>query len=147
MGAPHILSGIRSLLLADSDFTTLLPTGRCFVRKSPPDVTAPFVVVQLAGNVPLDDRAWVTLPLIQVNAWCIDPYTPADPDLVTWDLINAALKVIANAHYVTFADSRGSATYRARITDTPQPAEDTSRGDGAPLQGYLFRAELTLQST
>lgn len=146
MGAPHILAGIRALLLADNDFATL-SAGRCSVKKSPPDVTTPFVVVQLAGNVPLDDRAWVTLPLIQVNAWCEDTYVAADPDLVTWDLVNAALKVIANAHYVTFTDGRGSATYRARITDAPQPAEDTSRGDGAPLQGYLFRAELTLQST
>ena len=146
MGAPHILSGIRSLLLADSAFATL-SVGRCSVKKSPPDVTAPFVVVQMAGNVPLDDRAWVTLPLIQINAWCVDPYVPADPDEVAWDLVNAALKVVANARYVTFTDSRGSATYTTRITDAPQPAEDTSRGDGTPLRGYLFRAELTLQST
>jgi hypothetical protein len=144
MGAPHILSGIRELLLADAAFSEQV-TGRCFVRKSPPDVSTPYAVVQLAGNIPIDDRAWVSKPLIQVNVWCPDPYGPADPDLVTWDAINAVLKVLATAHCVTFTDTRGSATYYARITDTPQPAEDTTRGDGAPLQGYLIRAELTLQ--
>jgi hypothetical protein len=146
MGAPHILSGVRELLLADATFSGLV-SGRCFVRKSPPDVSRPYGVVQMAGNIPLDDRAWVSKPLIQVNVWCPDPYGPADPDLVTWDCINAALTVLADAHCVTFADSRGSATYYARITDTPQAAEDTSRGDGSPLQGYLIRAELTLQNT
>lgn len=144
MSLPHIPSAIRALLLADSTFTALTG-GRCTVKKAPPDVSSPYAVIQIPGNIPMDDRAWGMKPLVQVNGWCPNDWTTADPDLVTWDIAMAAINVLAHAQYVTYTDARGTVTYNARLTDGPLPAENTSRGEGAPIQGYLIRAELTLQ--
>lgn len=144
MGLPHILSGVRSLLLADVPFKTACH-NTCTVKKAPPDVTKPFAVVQMPGSVPIDDRGWALRPLIQVNGWCPDDWAAADPDLVTWDMVIAAKKVFAAADYVTYEDGRGKVTYTTRFTDGPLPTEDRSRGDASPLQGYLIRVELTLQ--
>jgi len=144
VGLPHILSGVRALLLADLAFKTACH-DRCTVKKAPPDVTTPFAVVQMPGSVPVDDRGWAIRPLIQVNCWCPDDWAEADPDLVTWDMVVAAKNVFKAADYVTYEDDRGRMTYKARFTDGPLPTEDKSRGDASPLQGYLIRVELTLQ--
>jgi hypothetical protein len=146
MGLPYVPGAIRQLLLADSAFTAAVG-GRCTVKKSPPDVTSPFAVVQIPGGAPLDEQGWVLQPLIQVNVWCPDSWAAADPDVVAWDGISAVRRVLQSARYVTYSDTRGSMTYSARITDGPLPTEDTTRGDSTPLQGYLLRAELTLQDT
>lgn len=144
MGLPHILSGVRSLLMADPTFKAACHNS-CTVKKAPDDVTKPFAVVQMPGSVPIDDRGWAMRPLIQVNAWAPDDWAAADPDLVTWDMAIAAKEVFRMADYVTYEDARGKVTYKARFTDGPLPTEDKSRGDGNPLQGYLIRVELTLQ--
>lgn len=146
MGLPHVPSGIRALLLADLTFNTAT-SGRCFVKKQAPSVNTPFAVVQIPGNIPMDDRGWASKPLIQVNGWCPDPYPGFDPDLVAWDIAIAAMRVFSEIRTHTYEDDRGSMTFNARLTDGPLPAEDTSRGKGNPLQGYLIRVELTLQHT
>jgi hypothetical protein len=143
MGLPYIPGAIRSLLLADPVFAARCG-NRCSIKKAPPDVTQPFAVVQLPGNITMDGQGWAFKPLVQVNAWCVDAFTQ-DPDTVTWDLIDAAIEVFNHARYVTVTDSRGTTAYSVRLTDGPLPTEDTSRGDAAPLQGYLIRAELTAQ--
>lgn len=145
MGLPHVPSAMRSLLLADPAFKAAC-LERCTVKKAPLDVTKPFAVVQAPGNIPIDDRGWALKPLVQVNGWCPENWT-ADPDLTSWDIATAAMKVFAGARNVTYVDARGSMTYSARLTDGPLPAEDTSRGTANPLQGYLIRVELTLQHT
>lgn len=144
MGLPHVLSGVRSLLLADTAFKSLC-NNTCTVKRAPPDVTKPFAVVQMPGSLPLDDRGWFLKPLIQVNCWCPDDWAAADPDLVTWDMVVAAKNVFKSADYVTYEDSRGKMTYKARLTDGPLPTDDRSRGDSTSFQGYLIRVELTLQ--
>lgn len=145
MGLPHAPSAIRKLLLADAGFSTACG-GRCTIRRAPTDVTSPFAVVQFPGGIPLDPHGWALKPLVQVNGWCPVTWT-TDPDQATWDIVAAAMRVLGSAHYVTYTDSRGSMTYKARITDGPVPADDTSRGTASPLLGYLVRAELTLQHT
>lgn len=144
MSLPHILSGVRSLLLADLTFNAAC-NNTCTVKKAPSDVTKPFAVVQMPGSIPIDDRGWAMRPLIQVNGWVPGDWTAADPDLVAWDMVIAAKEVFRTADYVIYEDDRGKVAYKARFTDGPLPTEDTSRGDGIPLQGYLIRVELTLQ--
>ena len=146
MGLPHVPSAVRARLLGDAVFAAACG-GRCTVKKAPADVSRPFAVVQIPGGVPMDDHGWVLRPLIQVNAWCPDGWTAGDPDLVVWDIIAAAKQVLGSSDFETYTDSRGSMTYRVRLTDGPLPMEDISRGDGVPLQGYALRAELVLQHT
>jgi hypothetical protein len=143
MGLPYLPGAIRSLLLADSTFNTRCG-GRCTVKKAPPDVTSPFAVVQMPGSNPLDDQGWALKPLIQVNAWCPEAWS-TDPDKTTWDMIDAAWGVLSHARYVTVTDTRGTTAYTVRLVDGPLPTEDVSRGTSTPLQGYLLRAELTVQ--
>lgn len=143
MGLPHIPGAVRSLLLADATFQARC-LDRCSVKKAPPDVTQPFAVVQMPGNIPMDDQGWAFKPLVQVNAWCPQDWTD-DPDVTTWDMIDAAVEVFEKARYITVTDHLGTTAYTVRLTDGPLPTEDTSRGASTPLQGYLIRAELTLQ--
>jgi hypothetical protein len=143
MGLPHIPGAVRALLLADATFKTRC-FDRCTVKRAPSDVTQPFAVVQMPGNIPMDGQGWAFKPLVQVNAWCPQEWTD-DPDVVTWDMIDAAIGVFSKARYVTVTDERGATAYTIRLTDGPLPTEDKTRGDGNPLQGYWIRGELTLQ--
>lgn len=145
MGLPHIPSGVRALLLSDPNFKAACHDS-CTVKKQPQDVTTPFAVVQMPGSVPVDSRGWALKPLVQVNGWCPDTWTE-DPDLAAWDIARTAMDVFSKLVGYTYTDSRGSMTFNARLTDGPLPAEDSSRGKGNPLQGYLIRVELTLQHT
>ena len=143
MGLPYIPGAVRTLLLADATFNTRC-FGRCTVKLAPADVTKPFAVVQMPGSVVLGDQGWALRPLIQVNAWCPVTWT-SDPDTTAWDMIDSAWNILEAARYVNVTDSRGTAAYKTRLTDGPLPTEDVSRGDSNPLQGYVIRAELTLQ--
>lgn len=145
MGFPHVPAAIRSLLLSDAAFKAAC-NNRCFTRAK--DVDSPYVIVQMAGGIPIDGQGWAWSPLVQVTGWA--PPASAggeDPERIVWRLASHAARILGAARAVTYTDADGSMTYTARLTDGPLPQVDTSRGTSSPLYGCLVRAELRLQHT
>lgn len=146
MGFPHVPAAIIQLLCADPSFNAAYGS-RCFTR-APSSVTTPYVIVQMAGSLPIDGRGWAWSPLVQVTGWA--PPAAAggeDPERIVWRIASSAARVIGSVRTATYSDTDGSMTYNTRLTDGPLPQTDTTRGPGNPLYGCLVRAELRLQHT
>ena len=138
---PYVPGAVRALLVASSDFTSVVPAGRITTR-APADVTTPYVLVRSAGNAaPIDAAAGAWSPLVQVEGWA--PASVAgDPEVVVWRIAAAAAAILARARNVT----HDSMSWSARVTDGPLTDVDTSRGSSAPLYRAFVRAELTLHA-
>lgn len=137
---PWIPDVIRERLLEDSTFTLLIGPSRVGFQQ-PPDVAAPFVVIQAPGNIPISGDGVAWSPLVQVDGYCMasDPLARK----ITWDLVSAAAYVLGRTRNVTYQ----TISYSARITDGPmEGAPDKSRGDSSVLIRSLIRAELTVHA-
>lgn len=143
MSIPWLVPPIRALLLADTTFSTLCPRVG---SKAPSDVTTPYAVIQVPGNIPISGDGVASSPLAQVSAWCPADYAAAEAEGVVWDITARAAWLLGRARNVTYTALAGTISYSGRHTDGPLAhAPDTTRGTSAPLLGALIRCELTVK--
>lgn len=135
---PWIPPAIRTLLLADEDFTEACG-GRLSTR-SPADVSLPYATVQ-ATALPRDVSAGAWSPLVQLDGWCA-PGGPVDPERAAWDIAVSAARVFSRARNVAYLNIR----YTARVTDGPLTDIDETRGSANPLHRAFIRAELIVHA-
>lgn len=143
MSIPWLVPPIRALLLADTTFVSLCSR---VASKAPAEVTTPYAVIQIPGNITISGDSVASGPLIQVSAWCPADYATAEAEGVVWDIAARAAWVIGRARNVTYTATAGTISYSGRHTDGPLAhLPDTSRGTSVPLLGALIRAELTVK--
>lgn len=135
---PHVPTLIRARLLADPAFAVLCG-GRVSTRV-PPNLTQPWVQVQVSGGFPVGGDPMLVSPFVQVDGWAPGKST-TDPEVVAWDLASAAAVVLSTSRPVTFRN----VSWRGRWTDGPIPDVDNTRGADTLLYRATVRVELTLR--
>lgn len=133
---PWVQGAGLALLRADAAFM-----AACWGRldsRPPEDVSTPYAVLWLAGNIPGDDGGATYLPLLQLSGWSPE-LTDRDVDGVVWTIAAEAARVFGSTEQARWRNFG----YRPRLTDGPQfHAPDRSRGDANALYGAFMRAEL-----
>jgi hypothetical protein len=136
---PWLPSVVRAFLMGQPNFTGLI-VGARVVYKAPPDVTTPYVRIQVPNAAPMSGDSVAFRPLVQVDAYC--PAGATNADKTVWDLVSAASWSLSRARNVV----AGSLSWSGRHLDGPIPDIDKSRGDSSPLTRAVIRAELTLHA-
>ncbi|MGW5387205.1 hypothetical protein [Nocardia sp. NPDC003963] len=129
-------------LIAQPDFTAMVPAESVTTRDAPDPITGPFVTIRAPGNVGEDPL--LRSPLIQIDAWV--PMLVAadkDPDEIAWDIAGMAGQLLGRARAQTF---RGAA-WKARWTDGPINSVDKTRGPDQPLFRATVRAEMKFRAS
>ncbi|MEV6555870.1 hypothetical protein AB0M22_09150 [Nocardia sp. NPDC051756] len=140
---PFAPGAARMFLIAQPEFTALVPASSVTTREAPDPITGPFVTIRAPGNVGVDPL--LRKPLIQIDVW-----TPkieilggtTDPEELAWDIAAMAATLLARARAQEF---RASA-WTARWTDGPISSIDTTRGPDQPLYRALVRLEMKLRA-
>jgi hypothetical protein len=116
-----------------------IPTRVVF--EAPPDVTTPFVIIQVPGGFSLSGDGVAWSPLIQVDGYCAITYPDARKQV--WTLAAEAARILGRARNITFE----TMSYSARLVDGPLEDVDLSRGTANPLRRALIRAALAVHTT
>lgn len=136
---PYVAGAVVELLRAQAGYLGL-PAARIATR-SPADVTAPHVLVQVPGNYALTVAGGVYRPLVQVEARAIE--VPGDdPEAAVMAMAGRLAAVLAGAHNRTYSTTRWSTD---RVIDGPM-AGPTDQSRPTPLYRGLVRAELTVHA-
>lgn len=140
---PFAPGGVRVFLIAQPEFTALVPATSVTTREAPDPITGPYVTIRAPGNVGVDPM--LRSPLIQVDAWVPKLEIlggTTDPDEVAWDIAAMAGQLLGRARPQDF---RGSA-WTARWTDGPITGLDKTRGPDQPLYRATVRVELKMRA-
>ena len=137
---PWVVPAIRTVLLADLDFSTL--SGGRVSSRLPTLLPGPCVKVT-ATAIPINVPAGVWSPLVQVDAFVPPNIRGTDPEEMSWNVAAKAASVLSTVRNRPFENLHFSVT---GITDGPYLEIDTSRGEGNPLYRAFIRAELLVHA-
>jgi hypothetical protein len=138
---PYAPAALRDFLIANTEFSGLVPPEFISTTDIPDKITGPFVTLAAVSNFGQDPM--LRKPLVQLDVW-VPKWEilggDVSPDEVAWNIADLAGRLVHKARIQKFRDSDSS--WRATWDEGPITDVDKERGPDLPLFRAICRFEM-----